>query len=87
MLFRIVPCRFGTSIGDIFGVYPPLSYPRSGGVYHIPLSLIPEQGVLYVREGGIPENTALGAMMARGPLHDGIVLLFRGVALRPNLVG
>ena len=31
-----------------------------------------------VRERGIPERinrTALGAMMARGPLHDGIVLL------------
>ena len=43
-----------------------------------------------IRERGIPERinqTALGAMMARGPLHDGIVLLFRGLALRPNLVG
>ena len=35
---------------------------------------------------GIPERinrTALGAMMARGPLHDAIVLS-RGVPLRPN---
>ena len=44
----------------------------------------------YIRERGIPERinrTALGAMMARRPLHDGVVLLFRGVALRPNQVG
>ena len=43
----------------------------------------------YIREGGMPERinrTTLGTMMVRGPLHDGIVL-FRSVALRPNLVG
>ena len=43
-----------------------------------------------IRERGMPERinrTALGAMMARGPLHDGIMSLFRGVPLRPNQVG
>ena len=43
-----------------------------------------------VRERGIPERinrTALGAMMARGPLGNAIVSLFPGVALRPRPVG
>ena len=40
---------------------------------------VPEQGgIWFVRERGIPgriNRTALGAMMAQGPLHDAIVLL------------
>ena len=54
------------------------------GIY-ILLSLIPERGSpssetsRTVRERGIPERinrTALGAMMARGPLGDAIMSLF-----------
>ena len=60
---------FGGYIGDILGggggdTYPPLSYPCTGGHY--------------IRERGIPERinrTALGAMMARDPLHDEFRLL------------
>ena len=47
-------------------------------------------GGIHIRERGIPERinrTALGAMMAWGPLHDGIMSLFRGVPLCPSLVG
>ena len=54
---------------------------------YIPLSLIPERGGLpYIREMGIPERinrTALGAMMARDPLHDAIVLLMMLFPRRP----
>ena len=71
-------------------VYPPLSYPEKVDFwYSVYIRYI--YGGVYQREGD-PERinrSALGAMMAWGPLHDGfrllwLLLLSRSVLLRPK---
>ena len=61
------------------------SWEYTGGIS--PSLLSPQGGITYIRERGIPERinrTALGAMVAPGPLGDAIVSLCCVVLLFPR---
>ena len=69
--------------GHVLTVFGGFRHPYSGHTYMLARRVLRthKQWLVgkKVRERGTPERinrTALGAMMARGPLHDGIVLLF-----------